>query len=165
MPLKNEHGSALVISMMFLLVLTLLVTVVQRDALLEFISSRGYEQSQHAFYQAESGLRDAHSWLAGQGLAPENSINPPAWFYNMSTAMPSADSGWSTYVVNGNFRYRYYMEHLKDATANVSGGESAKIGTTTAVGGKVHYYRITAEGSDSVNMARKVVQIVTTARY
>ncbi|GFO56837.1 type IV pilus minor pilin PilX [Geomonas sp. Red276] len=165
MPLKNENGVALVIALMFLLVLSLLVTVVHKDALLEFVSSRGYEQSQHAFYQAESGLRDAHSWLSGQGLAPENSINPPAWFYNMSTAMPTASSGWSPYVANGNFRYRYYMEHLKDASANVSGGESAKIGTTTASGGKVHYYRITSEGSDSANMVHKVVQIVTTARY
>jgi len=165
MYLPNEKGAALVLAMMFLLVLSLLVGTLHRDTLVEFASSRTYEQSQRAFYTAESGLRDAHSWLSGQGVAPENGLNPPVWFYNTSTAMPGASAGWSPYVNLDRLRYRYYVEHLKDATAGISGGESAKIGTTASTGGKVHYYRITAEGSNTDSSIRKIVQIVTTARY
>ncbi len=165
MPLRDEKGAALVVALVFLLVLSLLVGVLHRDALVEIVSSRTYQESERVFYMAESGLRDANAWLAGQGVAPENGLNPPAWFYLVPVDPPTLDSGWSAYVSSGNVRYRYYVEHIKDALAAVAGGESAKIGTTTATGGRVHYYRITAEGSNADGSIRKQVQIVTTARY
>jgi type IV pilus assembly protein PilX len=165
MPLHNEKGTALVLSLMFLLVMSLLVAVLHRDTLVEYASSRNYELSQHVFYAAESGLRAADGWLSDQGVAPEDGLTPPSWFYNVAVALPSADSGWSPYVSVDKLRYRYYLEHLKDASASVSGGESAKIGTSASTGGKVHFYRVTAEGSNPDRSIIKVVQLVTTARY
>jgi len=160
---KNETGSALIIAVGFLLILSVLIAVLHRSTLSEMIFSRNYQESQVAFYAAETGIRQGLSWLGGLGVAPENSLNMPAWFSDSTTSAVPATS-WSDSVNIGNGSYRYYVQHLKDAASADAGGESAKIGNKNIAGSKVHYYRITAEGRSPAGIIRQV-QIVTTAKY
>lgn len=166
-PVKNERGVALIIAIIFLLVLSLLVAVLNRAAIFEMFSSQHYQASQQAFDAAETGIRRGLAWLTAQGVAPENQLNPPAWFSNSTTStVPPASSGWSNYSSAGSSAScRYYMQHLKDESMAYTGGESAKIGTSTTAGLKVHYYRITSEGVTSGGQGKKQLQLVTTARY
>ena len=160
---KNETGSALIIALCFLLILSLLIVVLNRTTLYEMLTSRNYQESQVAFYAAETGVRQGISWLGNLAAAPENSLNMPAWFSDSTTSTVPATS-WSNSVSTGNGSYRYYVQHLKDAASADPGGESAKTGTTNTAGSKVHYYRITAEGTSPTGVIRQV-QIVTTAKY
>lgn len=166
-PVKNERGVALIIAIIFLLVLSLLVAVLNRAAISEITSSQHYQASQQAFDAAETGIRKGLSWLTAQGVAPENQLNPPVWFSNSTTStVPPPSSGWSNYSSAGSSaNYRYYIQHLKDEAMSYTGGESAKIGTSTTAGLKAHYYRITSEGVTTDGRARKQLQLVTTSRY
>ena len=160
---KNEKGSALIIAVGFLLVLSILVLILNGSTLYELMSSSRYQDSQVAFYEAEKGVREGLAWLGNLGAAPENSIGMPACFSNTTTSRVPATS-WSATVNTDSGSYRYYVQHLKDAASAEAGGESAKIGTTPTAGSKVHYYRITAEGASNSGVVRQV-QVVTTAKY
>lgn len=160
---ENQKGSALIIAVGFLLILSLLIAILHQSTLSEMMFSRNYQESQVAFYAAETGVRQGLSWLGGLAVAPENSLNMPAWFSDSTTSAVPATS-WSDSVNTGNGSYRYYVQHLKDAASADPGGESAKTGTTNTAGSKVHYYRITAEGRSPGGVIRQV-QVVTTAKY
>ncbi|MDD3295032.1 MAG: PilX N-terminal domain-containing pilus assembly protein [Geobacteraceae bacterium] len=160
---ENEKGSALMIAVGFLLLLSILVLILNGSSLFELRSSNDYQESQIAFYSAETGVREGLAWLGNLGAAPENSINIPAFFSNTTTSRVPATS-WSTTVKTDSGSYRYYVQHLKDAASADAGGESAKIGTTPTAGSKVHFYRITAEGTSKSGVVRQV-QVVTTAKY
>jgi Tfp pilus assembly protein PilX len=160
---KEDQGTALIVAILFLLVLSILVAILNRSSVFEMMSSRQYQDSQNAFYSAEAGVRQGMSWLNNLGAAPENSLNMPAWFTSDVNSEP-----WSGFFIDGasqGYRYRYYVQHLKDASSTYAGGESAKIGTSTTAGNKVHFYRITSEGSNSSGSVIKQVQVVVTANY
>lgn len=161
--INNEKGSALIIAVGFLLVLSILIVILNGSTLYELMSSNKYQDSQIAFYAAEAGIRQGLTWLGNLGSAPENSLSMPVWFSNTTTSRVPATS-WSTTVNTDSGSYRYYVQHLKDAASADAGGESAKTGTTTTAGSKVHFYRITAEGTSKSGVVRQV-QVVTTAKY
>jgi type IV pilus assembly protein PilX len=161
---NNEKGSALIIAILFLMVLSILVAVLFHSSIFEMFSSKSYQDSQMAFYSAEEGAKVAMNWLNGLTVAPENSTTGiPSYFSDGAVTDPN----WSSYVDSSTagFRYRYYVEHLKDQVSPYSGGESAKIGNSTTSGNIVHYYRITSEGTSASGGAIKQIQIVVTAKY
>ena len=161
--LRNERGTALVIAMLFLMVLSILVVILHRTTIFEVLFSRNYQESQKAFYAAESGVRAGMQWLGNQGNPPENILNSAPFF----SPVPVASPLWSQEFPDSSNQctFRYYVEHLKNAPASSAGGESAKLGTSSSAGSKVHYYRITAEGISRDRMVRRRVQLVTTAAY
>lgn len=164
-PLHNERGMALGIAILFLFVLSVLTALLHSTSLSEIGASSRYERSQQAFYAAEAGVRQALAWLAKQGIAPENNLaQMPAWFGdNLDDAAVTPEfSNFFKLGGAGKFYFRYRVEHVKDDYLPRTGEESAKIGPV------VHYYRITAEGSDTDDATggiRKTVQVVTTVRY
>jgi Tfp pilus assembly protein PilX len=159
---KNENGSALIIAILFLMVLSIMVAALYNSSIFEMLFSKKYQDSQMAFYSAEEGTKVALNWLNGLTGAPENSATVPDGFYDgtdsesWTVPAPSSTTG---------FRYRYCVQHLKDQLSPYSGGESAKIGSSSTSGNIVHYYRITSEGSSSSGSAIKQIQIVVTAKY
>ncbi|MBT0651802.1 pilus assembly PilX family protein [Geomobilimonas luticola] len=161
--LRSEKGTALVIAMLFLMVLSILVGALHRTTISEMLFSRNYQESQKAFYAAETGLRAGMQWLSNQGNPPENVLNVAPYF----SPVPVASPIWSQEFTDSinQCTYRYYLEHLKDAAAAYAGGESAKIGTSSSAGSKVHFYRITAEGISRDRVIRRRVQLVTTTAY
>lgn len=162
--LRNDRGAVLVIAMVFLMVLSVLVALLHRTTLFELLFSRNYQESQKAFYAAESGLRTGMLWLEEWGNPPENSLAiVDSWFSPVPVTSPT----WSPEYPdsNGQCTYRYSIEYLKNAPAAYAGGESAKTGTSSSAGSKVHYYRITAEGISRDRLIRRRVQLVTTVAY
>ncbi len=159
---RNEKGTALIVALLFLMVLSVLVAALHKSSIFEIFFSNRYQQSQMAFYSAEEGAKRALIWLNNLGMAPENSFNMPTWFSNSTNTEPWSDYSNSS---TSGFRYRFYVQHLKDAPSTYAGGESAKIGTSSSAGNKVHFYRITSEGSNSSGSVIKQVQIVVTANY
>lgn len=169
-PIMNNRGAALALALVLMMVLSLMVAILYRTTLMDMLFSTHYQESQKAFYAAESGVKAGLAWLANQGSAPENQLAPQPWFSNTTTSRPTPATVWSDYepvtaegVESG--RYRYYIQHLKNAPASYAGGESAKLGTSTSSGSLVHYYRITSEGENRTATVRKQIQVVTTAAY
>lgn len=157
----NERGAALVVAIILLMVLTILMTVLNHATLYEMISSRTYQESQRAFYAAETGVRDALEWLGKQNSPPETTITPPGWFYDGTVARK--DATWCSWQTVEDIHFRYYIEHLKDApNYNMSGtiGKNSKGPKSIQ-----HYYRITVDGTNSTYLVHRQVQVVTTAYW
>lgn len=153
----NERGTALVVALVFLMVLSIMVGILHRTTLFEMFLSRSYQESQKSFYAAEAGVRAALSVL-GNG-PPENLATPPPYFGAAKWSTATSDSS------SGECSYRYNIVHLKDGPPSYAGGESAKLGTSASAGGQVHYYQITAEGINKDGTVTRQVQVVTTAAY
>lgn len=161
--LRNEEGIALVTALVFLLVLSVLVTALHYTTILEHVSSRKYQNSQQAFYAAEKGIRRGMGWLAAQGGPPEDGLAADPWFSPTPLDGPPI---WSDTEVADGCTNTYYIEHLKEEATTVTGHESSKKGTTTSTGALLHYYRITGRGSSRGTPAGTVVlQLVTTVTY
>ncbi|ANA40794.1 pilus assembly PilX family protein [Geobacter anodireducens] len=169
-PLTNNRGAALALALVLMVVLSLMVAILYRTTLMDMLFSTHYQESQKAFFAAESGVKAGLAWLANQGSAPENQLNPAPWFSNTTTSRPTAATVWSDaepVTADGveSGRFRYYIQHLKNAPASYAGGESAKLGTSTSAGAMVHYYRITSEGENRNATVTRHIQVVTTAAY
>lgn len=162
-PLRNDNGIALVTALLFLLVLSVLVTALHYTTILEHVSSRKYQNSQQSFYAAEKGVRRGMGWLAAQGGPPEEALTADPWFF------PEPLDGapiWADAETADGCTNTYYIEHLKKEASTVTGHESSKKGTTTSTGSLLHYYRITGKGSSRGTPAGTVVlQLVTTVTY
>lgn len=158
---RNERGAALVVAILFLLILSILMAVLHGTTLFEIFSSRHYQESQQAFYAAETGIRQALRWLGAQRSVPMNSAGTP-WVHD--TAVTPDTASWSPEESSSNEgSYRYYIEYLKDAPDYDT---SAKIGNRSGTAkGTRYYYRITSEGISGDRLVRKRVQVVTTAAY
>lgn len=149
--LKNENGVALIIAIMFLFVLSILIAVLYGSSIYEMQSSKKYQDSQTAFYTAETGLRMAMSDANMWATAPELQGTPPAGFVKVTPPLTSvlseSDTRWKIpEVQTGAFTYKYYVEHLRDD-------------------GSTHFYRITSEGSNSSGSVRKQIQLVVNTDY
>ncbi|RNC73169.1 MAG: hypothetical protein ED859_00230 [Desulfuromonadales bacterium] len=154
----NERGAALVVAIMLLMVLTILMAVLNRTAILEMVSSRTYQESQRAFYAADAGVRDALEWLGKEDSPPESTSTAPDWFYDGTVARK--DATWSSWKTVEDLHFRYYIEHLKDApNYNMSGaiGKNSKGPKSVQ-----HFYRITVEGTNSTYLVHRQLQVVTT---
>ena len=161
-PLRNENGIALVTALLFLLVLSVLVTALHYTTILEHVSSRKYQNSQQAFYAAEKGIRRGMGWLAAQGGPPEDGLTADPWFSPMPLDGPPI---WDTEITEGSTN-SYHIEYLKKEATTVTAHGSSKKGTTTSSGALLHYYRITGRGSSrSVPAGTVQLQLVTTVTY
>lgn len=161
-PARNERGAALIVAIVFLMVLTILMAILHRTTLYEMFSSRHYQESQHAFYAADTGVRRALSWFRDQRSVPMHSDGTP-WVYDTAGTDPDAAT-WSPEESCGDDgTCRYYIEYLKSAP---NYGVSAKIGTRSgAARGTLYYFRITSEGISRNGLVRKRVQVVTTVAF
>lgn len=160
-PARNERGAALIVAIVFLMVLTILMAVLHRTTLYEMFSSRHYQESQHAFYAADTGVRRVLSWFGGQRSVPMHSDGTP-WVHDTKVD-PDAATWSSEESCGDDGTCRYYIEFLKDAPNYDS---SAKIGTRSgAARGTLYYFRITSEGKSLSGLVRKRVQVVTTAAF
>lgn len=161
-PARNERGAALIVAIVFLMVLTILMAVLHRTTLYEMFSSRHYQESQHAFYAADTGVRRALAWFGRQSAVPMHSSATP-WVYDTAGIDPDAATWSSAESCGEDGTCRYYVEFLKDAPNYDS---SAKIGTRSgAARGTLYYFRITSEGISRNGLVSKRVQVVTTAAF
>lgn len=162
MPARNERGAALIVAIVFLMVLTILMAVLHQTTLYEMFSSRHYQESQHAFYAADTGVRHVLSWFRGQRSVPTHSSATP-WVYDSVVTDPETATWSDEESCGDDGTCRYYIEYLKSAPDYDS---SAKIGTRSgAASATLYYFRITSEGISSNDLVRKRVQVVTTVKF
>jgi type IV pilus assembly protein PilX len=148
---RNEQGSALVIGIVFLLVLTMLGLVGMQGSILEERMAGNTRDRELAFRSGEAALRDGESFLTVAALPPFDGTgglyqpaeagNPPQWetvTWNSTDSLQYS----STSLVGLAAQPRYIIEELPPLPVT---GESEKFGalpeaemfrvTTRAVGG------------------------------
>ena len=145
----HQSGAALIVSLIFLLLMTLLSTSTMRSAMMQERMAGNTRDYNLGFQGAEAALRDAETYLQTTAVLPDfddvgghyivNSPNRPAWH----EYPPSDGSGYLTYPadIDGTAqRPQYFLERL--STARPAGTETE---TGTAVD-EIFYFRITAVG-------------------
>lgn len=145
----RESGSALIISLIFLLLMTLIGTTAMRSATMQEQMAGNARDWNAAFQAAEAGLREAEEWLLTTTVLPEfddadglyqiNSPDRPVW-----AGGPESDgAGYRDYdgTVAGTAQPpRYYIEEL--STVRPAGMET-ETGTPLE---EVFFFRVTAVG-------------------
>lgn len=146
---SRQSGAALIVSLIFLLLMTLLSTSTMRSATMQEKMAGNTRDYNLGFQSAEAALREAEEYLRTTAVLPDfddtgahyvvNSPNRPTW----QDYPPSDGSGYINYsgTVYGTAQApRYYLERL--TTARPPGTETE---TGTAVD-EIFYFRITAVG-------------------
>lgn len=152
----HQSGAALIVSLIFLLLMTLLSTSTMRSATMQERMAGNTRDYNLGFQSAESALRDAENYLRTTAALPEfddtgghyvvNSSSRPAWDSYPPT---NGSGGYFTSTATGTAHAPlYYIERL--TTARPPGTETE---TGTAVD-EIFYFRITAVGyGDAVDNA------------
>ena len=145
----RQTGTVLVVSLIFLLLMTLLSTSAMRGATMQERMAGNARDYNLGFQAAEAALREAEDYLRTTAVLPDfddsgahyvvNSANRPTW----QDYPPGDGSGYITYsadIAGTSQRPRFYLERL--ITARPPGTETE---TGTGVD-EIFYFRITAVG-------------------
>jgi type IV pilus assembly protein PilX len=169
---SDQHGTALIIALVFLLLLTLLGVTAMGTTSLEEKMSGNLRDKDLAFQAAETGLIAGEDWVANQLKEPEpnNSIGIYEFDSNASQWI------WDTVDWNGTNLVLYPSTPTQTATGGLSGiksqpkyiievlahvpeqGGSLRMNSTTGSGTTI--LRITARGSGGTDNAVAMVQSV-----
>lgn len=143
---KQETGAALIVSLIFLLLMTLISTSSMRTATMQERMAGNMRDWNIGFQRAEASLRVAEEWLLDTDVLPEfndaggyyqiNSDDRPDW----TSAPPTAGNGSIDYPNEGTPERRYYVERLSSVRP---AGVSTETGTPVE---EIYYFRITAVG-------------------
>ena len=148
-PIRNRQtGTALIIALIFLLLMTLLGTSSMRTSTMQERMAGNMRDWNLGFQSAEASLREAEEWLLDQDVLPEfndadgyyqvNSPGRPLW----TGTVHSPGNGFQIYPgnVDGVARQpRYYIERLSSIKP---------AGTSTEIGPMedIFFFRVTAVG-------------------
>lgn len=144
----RQTGTALIIALIFLLLMTLLGTSSMRTSTMQERMAGNMRDWNLGFQSAEAALREAEEWLLDQDVLPE--FNDANGFYQINSpdrpvwvgAAYSPGNGYLNYPgnVDGVARQpRYYIERL---TSIKPAGTSTEIGPME----DIFYFRVTAVG-------------------
>ena len=157
---RHESGTALIMALATLLILTLLGTTSMDNAIMEQRMARSHVDHERAFQNAELGLRSVERRLLGfSSLATlETGLTGDGIYYDQRGADYLNISSWSGVPIyfNGTVRKgknanvvdqaglgitKVIVEHIKDVS-EASGAGSASSAT-------IHYFRVTSLGTDA----------------
>lgn len=181
--MNKQHGAALIVSLVILIVMTIIgLSAIRTSALEEKMAANARDQ-QIALQATEMALRAGEAWIAEQltELAATDNGSSRIWTANiMSTDDDVADSWWhqrnqtwwnangiqtSSDVAFGSNeadlqlnRPRYIIEYQQYV------GDDLLIGTGSTTTGR-SFYRITARGTGASEQARVMLQSTTAKRY
>lgn len=157
-PLHSQRGSALIVAMVMLLVLTLLGVTAVRNTTLQERMAGNLRDSNLAFQAAERALREGEKFLRSPTLPPFTGAN------GLLTMQDEAGEGafWSAYDWVGNGRTAngvlevaraplYVIEELPPVP--VAGG-SERFGPLPDIG----FYRVTAQAVGGSAEAVSILQ-------
>lgn len=167
---KRQNGMALVVSLLFLLAMTMAgVTGMQSTALEEKMTGNMRDRNL-AFSAAESAVQSAESMLERTRALPDFSDDGNGGFYaNTTSTPPDWKTVWSNPDLtasyqNGNLADianapRFVVEELQFTTGQVAQGGSLKI--TPVVPETVRsWYRVTARGTGMTDNAVVILQSI-----
>lgn len=145
---KRQSGTALIIALIFLLLMTLLGTSSMRTSTMQERMAGNMRDWNLGFQSAEAALREAEEWLLDTDVLPEfndangyyqvNSPDRPSW----TGTVASPGNGYLVYpgYVDGVAEQpSYYIERLSSIKP---------AGTSTEIGPMedIFYFRVTAVG-------------------
>lgn len=143
---KHESGAALIVSLIFLVLMTLISTSSMRTATMQERMAGNMRDWNVGFQRAEASLREAEEWLLDTDVLPEfndtggyyvlNSDDRPDW----DSVPVSPGNGSVAYPADGTPQYRYYIERLSSVRP---AGVSTETGSPVE---EIYYFRVTAVG-------------------
>jgi type IV pilus assembly protein PilX len=157
-PSTSERGAALIVSLVFLLIMTILGVTAIRNTTLEERMAGNLRDSNLAFQAAEAALREGEQLLTQATIPPFNGADG---LLQMQDHAGQAQF-WSGYAWGGSSREaaavngvaarpRYVIEELPALPAE---GDSARFGALPDVG----FYRVTARAVGGTQDAVSILQ-------
>jgi type IV pilus assembly protein PilX len=147
-PGYRQAGSAMIVALIFLLLMTLIGTAAMRGSTMQERMAGNTRDWNLAFQSAEAALREAEEFLLTTPVLPD--FDDAAGLYQMNSPLrpvwaggaPSDGNGFITYAgaLPAALQPRYYMEEL---TAVMAAGTETETGTPLE---EVFFFRITALG-------------------
>lgn len=144
----RQSGTALIIALIFLLLMTLLGTSSMRTSTMQERMAGNMRDWNLGFQSAEAALREAEEWLLDTDVLPE--FNDANGYYQVNSPDRPSWTGTVTSPGNGYLVYpgsvagvaeqpRYYIERLSSIKP---------AGTSTEIGPMedIFYFRVTAVG-------------------
>lgn len=143
---KRESGVALIVSLIFLMLMTLISTSSMRIATMQERMAGNMRDWNIGFQRAEASLRAAEEWLLDTNTLPEFN-NTSGYYVLNSDDRPDWDSvptnpgnGSIDHLADGIPQYRYYIERLSSVRP---AGVSTEAGAPVE---EIYYFRVTAVG-------------------
>lgn len=160
----GERGSALIVSLLILIVLSMLGLTAVRTTTLEEKMAGNLRDDDLAFQAAESALRDAEAFV--ESVVSTNAFNDSGGLYSQATPDPDyfASTSWSS----GNSRAysgaiagvktqpRYIVKYL--GVVPTPGGALNIGGYGNGQAGSLNAFRITAQGTGGRDTTQVVLQ-------
>lgn len=182
--MNKQHGAALIVSLVILIVMTLIGLASIRTSAMQEKMSANLRDQQIAMQSTEIALRAGEAWIASQLTEPEatNTATNNVWSINNNTMMDEdlienwwqqQDAAWwntngvqsgsdVTFSTNETDvdinRPRYVIEQQQYVS------DDLLLGTGSTTTGRV-YYRVTARGTGGSEQARIMLQSTTAKRY
>ena len=142
--MKHEKGAALVVAMVLLTLLTLMGTDSMKTSMLDMHLSKGFQDQNHAFQTAETGLRLAEEVL--QGAQSGNEAETLLSSANIHLETSRVDYHDSTYWSSKDFYDNDYLVKIVVQRWRFI-ADSLSVGSENPTG--IQYYRVTARGTDA----------------
>ncbi|MGK0169348.1 MAG: type IV pilus assembly protein PilX [Gammaproteobacteria bacterium] len=172
---KRQHGSVLILSILFLTLITILAIGAARTSSVEALMGHGVRDLQAAFQAGESGLDAGENWLHDQVSqpAPEasgSSCTAPCdvWVLYGKGAFPDTETKDATWwAANGRLanntlpgvstQPRYLLEEQMFAPDSLTIGIGVPPGRT--------FYRVTTRGTGGTDAAEVLLQSSYVRRF
>lgn len=179
----RQHGAALIVSLVVLLIMTIIGTTAMRTSSLEEKMASNTRDREIAFQSTELALRSGEAWLASRinEIAPNATGSENIWITDaMMPDMNKAANWWAEVDIgwwnaNGNQisadisfqandsettirKPRYVIEFQQFVTDDLS------VGTGSTASGR-NFYRVTARGTGGSEQSRILLQSTVSRRY
>ena len=151
---SRQRGAVLIVSLIFLLVVTLIAVGSMRDTILEEKMAGNTRDRNLAFQSAESGMREAEQFI--EGISSLGNFGTTAGLYGQTEAEPTfwSPTTWSdaTYHVVADSDFgsytapRYMVKHFTTVVGTEGAMNMSGYGDNKGTG-DVTIFRITARGS------------------
>ncbi|MGI9203343.1 MAG: pilus assembly PilX family protein [Woeseiaceae bacterium] len=145
----RQSGTALIIALIFLLLMTVLSTSSMRNSMMQERMTGHMRDWQLGFQSAEAGLRAAEKYLSDTAVLPAfngtnglyqvNAANRPMW----TGSTPSDGNGYAAYPETVPYvaqQPKYFIEQLDSIRP---AGTETETGTPVT---EIYFYRVTAVG-------------------
>ncbi len=176
-PFKKQQGSVLVISLIFLLVMTFLGIYVYRSSVLQLQMADNAGSKTSAFQQAESARAYAEGLLNAKADSMSTGTNfqcsAAGYFARTDLAIQGCASlalsqmQWNdtdSFAVPNSTDQRYAIEYMgEDEVLEPYGGVLVGVGTGKSETINVYVFRIYAKGSETAG-AKSILQSIFLAR-
>lgn len=165
---KQQSGTALILSLVFLLILTMLGLSSVRTTILEEKMTSNMRDQQIAFEAAETGLREGEKWLDDQNRQPNTKTSGSGFVFaqNKLTGITQKDAAWwndsntkqaPTSLTTVKSQPRFVLEERGFIADSLVRGFKEPTGRTL--------YRVVARGTGMSDSSQSLVESTQAIRF